>query len=94
MKQFRIARGRLRRRPGSAWCSFEFQRDGEDAGHSPCRPGTIEADRAHRPGVRWDSGFVAGDVIGGNFDSMAKFSQPPAHHEQAFWQCSAVPWLS
>ena len=36
------------------------------------------------PGVRWDSGFVAGDVIGGNFDSMlAKLIVTGADREQA-----------
>ena len=36
------------------------------------------------PGVRWDSGFVEGDVIGGNFDSMlAKLIVTGADREQA-----------
>ena len=45
--------------------SFEFRINGEDPGRSfmPA-PGTIEKLNVPTgPGVRWDSGFVAGDVI-------------------------------
>ena len=50
-----------------------------------CLPRTIEKMTVPTgPGVRWDSGFVAGDVIGGNFDSMlAKLIVTGADREQA-----------
>ena len=64
----------------------QFRINGEDAGRSfmPA-PGTIEKMTVPTgPGVRWDSGFVAGDVIGGNFDSMlAKLIVTGADREQA-----------
>ena len=64
----------------------QFRINGEDAGRSfmPA-PGTIEKMSVPTgPGVRWDSGFVAGDVIGGNFDSMlAKLIVTGADREQA-----------
>ena len=73
-EQFRIARGEKieEKDPVLRGHSFEFRINGEDAGRSfmPA-PGTIEKMTVPTgPGVRWDSGFVAGDVIGGNFDSM------------------------
>ena len=73
-EQFRIARGEKieDKDPVLRGHSFEFRINGEDAGRSfmPA-PGTIEKMTVPTgPGVRWDSGFVAGDVIGGNFDSM------------------------
>lgn len=73
-EQFRIARGE-KINPDSPTLrghSIEFRINGEDAGRSfmPA-PGTLEKlEVPSGPGVRWDSGFVAGDVIGGNFDSM------------------------
>ena len=87
-EQFRIARGEKieEKDPVLRGHSFEFRINGEDAGRSfmPA-PGTIEKMTAPTgPGVRWDSGFVAGDVIGGNFDSMlAKLIVTGADREQA-----------
>lgn len=87
-EQFRIARGEKieEKDPVLRGHSFEFRINGEDAGRSfmPA-PGTIEKLTVPTgPGVRWDSGFVAGDVIGGNFDSMlAKLIVTGANREQA-----------
>ncbi|MCB0914568.1 MAG: ATP-grasp domain-containing protein [Actinobacteria bacterium] len=52
--------------------SFEFRINGEDPGRNflPA-PGTLTVFRPPSgPGVRLDAGFEAGDVIGGNFDSL------------------------
>lgn len=52
--------------------SFEFRINGEDPGRGflPA-PGSLTVFRPPSgPGVRLDSGFEAGDVIGGNFDSL------------------------
>ena len=87
-EQFRIARGEKieEKDPVLRGHSFEFRINGEDAGRSfmPA-PGTIEKMTVPTgPGVRWDSGFVAGDVIGGNFDSMlAKLIVTGTDREQA-----------
>lgn len=87
-EQFRIARGEKieEKDPVLRGHSFEFRINGEDPGRSfmPA-PGTIEKLNVPTgPGVRWDSGFVAGDVIGGNFDSMlAKLIVTGADREQA-----------
>lgn len=87
-EQFRIARGEKieEKDPVLRGHSFEFRINGEDPGRSfmPA-PGTIEKlNIPTGPGVRWDSGFVAGDVIGGNFDSMlAKLIVTGADREQA-----------
>ena len=87
-EQFRIARGEKIEEKDPVLCghSFEFRINGEDPGRSfmPA-PGTIEKLNVPTgPGVRWDSGFVAGDVIGGNFDSMlAKLIVTGADREQA-----------
>lgn len=87
-EQFRIARGEKieEKDPVLRGHSFEFRINGEDAGRSfmPA-PGTIEKLTVPTgPGVRWDSGFVAGDVIGGNFDSMlAKLIVTGSDREQA-----------
>ena len=87
-EQFRIARGEKieEKDPVLRGHSFEFRINGEDPGRSfmPA-PGTIEKMNVPTgPGVRWDSGFVAGDVIGGNFDSMlAKLIVTGADREQA-----------
>ena len=86
--EFRIARGEKieEKDPVLRGHSFEFRINGEDPGRSfmPA-PGTIEKLNVPTgPGVRWDSGFVAGDVIGGNFDSMlAKLIVTGADREQA-----------
>ena len=81
-EQFRIARGEQISpdSPQLRGHSIEFRINGEDAGRSfmPA-PGTIEKLRVPSgPGVRWDSGFVEGDVIGGNFDSMLAKRLSPA----------------
>lgn len=87
-EQFRIARGEKieEKDPVLRGHSFEFRINGEDPGRSfmPA-PGTIEKlNIPTGPGVRWDSGFVAGDVIGGNFDSMlAKLIVTGADRKQA-----------
>ena len=87
-EQFRIARGEKieEKDPMLRGHSFEFRINGEDPGRSfmPA-PGTIEKLNVPTgPGVRWDSGFVAGDIIGGNFDSMlAKLIVTGADREQA-----------
>ena len=87
-EQFRIARGEKIEddSPQLRGHSIEFRINGEDAGRSfmPA-PGTIEKMTVPTgPGVRWDSGFVAGDVIGGNFDSMlAKLIVTGADRKQA-----------
>lgn len=87
-EQFRIARGEKieEKDPVLRGHSFEFRINGEDPGRSfmPA-PGTIEKLNVPTgPGVRWDSGFVAGDAIGGNFDSMlAKLIVTGADREQA-----------
>ncbi len=87
-EQFRIARGEKieEKDPVLRGHSFEFRINGEDPGRSfmPA-PGTIEKLNVPTgPGVRWDSGFVAGDVIGGNFDSMlAKLIVTGTDREQA-----------
>jgi acetyl-CoA/propionyl-CoA carboxylase, biotin carboxylase, biotin carboxyl carrier protein len=52
--------------------SFEFRINGEDPGRGflPA-PGTVAALKLPAgPGIRVDSGIEAGEVIGGNFDSM------------------------
>ncbi len=87
-EQFRIARGEKidPQSPQLRGHSFEFRINGEDAGRSfmPA-PGTIVKLRVPPgPGVRWDSGFVEGDTISGNFDSMlAKLIVTGATREQA-----------
>ena len=87
-EQFRIARGEKidPQSPQLRGHSFEFRINGEDAWRSfmPA-PGTIEKLRVPSgPGVRWDSGFVEGDTISGNFDSMlAKLIVTGATREQA-----------
>lgn len=87
-EQFRIARGEKidPQSPQLRGHSLEFRINGEDAGRSfmPA-PGTIEKLRVPSgPGVRWDSGFVEGDAISGNFDSMlAKLIVTGATREQA-----------
>lgn len=52
--------------------SFEFRINGEDPGRNflPA-PGQLDVwAPPSGPGVRWDGGFLPGDVIGGNFDSL------------------------
>ncbi|MEU1985342.1 acetyl/propionyl/methylcrotonyl-CoA carboxylase subunit alpha [Nocardia sp. NPDC019395] len=74
-QQFRIANGEkleLTEDPTPRGHSFEFRINGEDAGRGflPA-PGPVTAySEPTGPGVRVDSGVVAGSVIGGQFDSM------------------------
>lgn len=74
-EQFRIAQGlplSISEDPAPHGHSIEFRINGEDAAKNflPA-PGTITTfDVPSGPGVRLDSGVVAGDVIGGQFDSM------------------------
>ncbi len=66
--------------------SFEFRINGEDAGRNfmPA-PGTVESMKLPTgPGVRVDSGVEAGEVVGGNFDSLlAKLVVTGASRNQA-----------
>ena len=73
-EQFRLARGEELgySDPEVRGHSFEFRINGEDAGRNfmPA-PGTVQTLKLPTgPGVRVDSGIEAGEVIGGNFDSM------------------------
>ena len=73
-EQFRIAEGEALGYddPEVRGHSIEFRINGEDAGSGFMpQPGPVRIFRAPSgPGIRIDSGVVAGDVIGGNFDSM------------------------
>ena len=73
-EQFRIAEGGLIDYPDPVLRghSIEFRINGEDPGRGflPA-PGALTVwNPPSGPGVRVDSGFQAGDVIGGNFDSL------------------------
>jgi acetyl-CoA/propionyl-CoA carboxylase, biotin carboxylase, biotin carboxyl carrier protein len=74
-EQFRIADGeklRFTADPEPHGHSFEFRINGEDAGRGflPA-PGVVTTLKlAEGPGVRVDTGFESGAVIGGNFDSL------------------------
>lgn len=73
-EQFRIADGGLIEYadPEVRGHSIEFRINGEDPGRNflPA-PGVLTTfDLPSGPGVRVDAGFRAGDVIGGNFDSL------------------------
>lgn len=87
-EQFRLARGEELgyTDPEVRGHAFEFRINGEDAGRDfmPA-PGVVETFRLPTgPGVRVDSGVEAGEVIGGNFDSMlAKLIVTGATREQA-----------
>ena len=87
-EQFRVARGEELGYgdPELRGHSFEFRINGEDPGRNFMpSPGTVETlSVPSGPGVRWDSGIVQGDVIGGNFDSMlAKLIVSGNSREQA-----------
>jgi acetyl-CoA/propionyl-CoA carboxylase biotin carboxyl carrier protein len=73
-EQFRIAEGGLVDYPDPVITghSFEFRINGEDAGANfRPTPGPVKTLRIPGgPGVRVDSGVVAGDVISGAFDSL------------------------
>ena len=87
-EQFRIAMGEKisNTDPVIRGHSIEFRINGEDPGRNflPA-PGTItEWCTPSGPGVRVDAGFTAGDVIGGNFDSLlAKLIVTGATREEA-----------
>lgn len=73
-EQFRIARGGTINYPDPELRghSIEFRINGEDPGRGflPA-PGKLDVWQLPAgPGVRVDTGFEAGDVIGGNFDSL------------------------
>ena len=73
-EQFRIADGGVIDYPDPVLRghSFEFRINGEDPGRNflPA-PGVLSTwNPPAGPGVRMDTGFRAGDVIGGNFDSL------------------------
>jgi len=73
-EQFRIAQGEALGYddPEIRGHSLEFRINGEDPGRGflPA-PGVLsEWELPSGPGVRVDAGFVQGDVIGGNFDSL------------------------
>jgi acetyl-CoA/propionyl-CoA carboxylase biotin carboxyl carrier protein len=73
-EQFRIANGEVLGfgDPVLRGHSFEFRINGEDPGRSFLPgPGVLTVwNPPSGPGVRLDAGFQAGDVIGGNFDSL------------------------
>ncbi len=73
-EQFRIADGEQLGfdDPPLRGHSFEFRINGEDPGRSFLPgPGVLTVwNPPSGPGVRLDAGFQAGDVIGGNFDSL------------------------
>jgi acetyl-CoA/propionyl-CoA carboxylase biotin carboxyl carrier protein len=87
-EQFRIAEGGVLDYPDPIVTghSFEFRINGEDAGKNflPA-PGPVHVFRAPGgPGVRVDSGVMAGDVISGSFDSLlAKLIVTGATREEA-----------
>ncbi|MDN5669979.1 MAG: ATP-grasp domain-containing protein [Renibacterium salmoninarum] len=87
-EQFRLARGEELGYgdPQVRGHSLEFRINGEDPGRNfmPA-PGTVETLKLPTgPGVRVDSGIEAGEVIGGNFDSMlAKLIITGATRQQA-----------
>ena len=87
-EQFRIADGGVidYTDPELRGHSFEFRINGEDPGRGflPA-PGSLVAwNPPSGPGIRVDSGFRAGDVIGGNFDSLlAKLIVTGATREEA-----------
>ena len=87
-EQFRIAEGGLidYDDPALRGHSFEFRINGEDPGRGflPAPGSLITWNPPSGPGVRVDSGFQAGDVIGGNFDSLlAKLIVTGATREEA-----------
>ncbi|PPI02455.1 acetyl-/propionyl-CoA carboxylase subunit alpha [Rathayibacter sp. AY1D1] len=87
-EQFRLAEGGVLDYddPAPRGHSFEFRINGEDAGRGflPA-PGPVHVFKAPGgPGVRVDSGVVAGDVISGSFDSLlAKLIVTGDSREQA-----------
>ena len=92
-EQFRLACGELLSYgdPEIRGHSIEFRINGEDPGRGfmPA-PGTVTTmELPTGPGVRVDSGITAGEIIGGNFDSMlAKLIVTGATREQALQRSS------
>ncbi|MET4002765.1 acetyl-CoA/propionyl-CoA carboxylase biotin carboxyl carrier protein [Arthrobacter sp. UYCu511] len=92
-EQFRLACGELLGYgdPEIRGHSIEFRINGEDPGRGfmPA-PGTVTTmELPTGPGVRVDSGITAGEIIGGNFDSMlAKLIVTGATREQALQRSS------
>ena len=87
-EQFRIADGGTIDYPDPALRghSIEFRINGEDPGRGflPAPGSLLTWNPPSGPGVRVDSGFQAGDVIGGNFDSLlAKLIVTGATREEA-----------
>ena len=87
-EQFRIASGEKLafKDPEIRGHSIEFRINGEDPGKNFLpTPGVITKwQTPSGPGVRVDAGFIAGDVISGNFDSLlAKLIVTGATREQA-----------
>ncbi|MBG6217336.1 acetyl-CoA/propionyl-CoA carboxylase biotin carboxyl carrier protein [Arthrobacter sp. CAN_A6] len=87
-EQFRLARGEALGYgdPEVRGHSFEFRINGEDAGRGFLpSPGSVQTLKLPTgPGVRVDSGVEAGEVVGGNFDSMlAKLIVTGASRPQA-----------
>jgi len=87
-EQFRIANGEVLGfdDPVLRGHSFEFRINGEDPGRSFLPgPGVLTVwNPPSGPGVRLDAGFQAGDVIGGNFDSLlAKLIVTGRNREEA-----------
>jgi len=73
-EQFRIADGEVLgyEDPAVTGHSFEFRINGEDPGRNflPAPGVLVSWEPPSGPGVRLDAGFIQGDVIGGNFDSL------------------------
>ena len=73
-EQFRIADGEVLgyQDPAVTGHSFEFRINGEDPGRNflPAPGVLVSWEPPSGPGVRLDAGFIQGDVIGGNFDSL------------------------
>jgi acetyl-CoA/propionyl-CoA carboxylase biotin carboxyl carrier protein len=87
-EQFRIADGGTidYSDPALRGHSIEFRINGEDPGRGflPAPGSLLTWNPPSGPGVRVDSGFEAGDVIGGNFDSLlAKLIVTGATREEA-----------
>jgi acetyl-CoA/propionyl-CoA carboxylase biotin carboxyl carrier protein len=87
-EQFRIADGEVLGYddPTVTGHSIEFRINGEDPGRNflPAPGALLTWEPPSGPGVRLDAGFVQGDVIGGNFDSLlAKLIVTGATRQQA-----------
>lgn len=89
IEQFRIAEGKplsLTTTPIPSGHSFEFRINAEDAGKGFLpTPGTVTLfSPPSGPGIRLDSGIVAGSIVPGTFDSlMAKLIVTGATRQQA-----------